>query len=69
MHLTRGGRDSEELRHPYLAALRQLLLDLVPRPTAAGSLGGGAAPPKRGYKAGCVCGWCGVTPMPQEQAA
>lgn len=49
MHLTRGGRDSEDLRHPYLAALRSLLLELLPRPTAAGGLGGGARPAQRGF--------------------
>jgi hypothetical protein len=47
MHLTRGGRDAEALRHPYLAALRQLLLELLPRPANA-MQGGAAATPSKG---------------------
>ncbi|KAL4451949.1 hypothetical protein ABPG75_007611 [Micractinium tetrahymenae] len=43
LHLTRG-RESEAWRHPYLAALRQLLLDLLPRPSTAAQLSSTAAP-------------------------
>lgn len=35
LHLTGRGRESEAMRHPYLAALRQLLLELLPRPSLA----------------------------------
>ena len=35
LHLTVRGRESEAMRHPYLAALRQLLLELLPRPSLA----------------------------------
>eukprot|EP00887_Chlorella_sp_A99_P007731 scaffold20.g7731.t1 len=43
LHLTRGGRESEAMRHPYIAALRQFLLELVPRPAGAGGGGAGGA--------------------------
>ncbi len=46
LHLTRG-RESEAWRHPYLAALRQLLLELLPRPTTAAQLSSSAAPATR----------------------
>ena len=36
------------MRHPYLAALRQFLLELLPRPTTAAQLGGAAATPAKG---------------------
>ncbi|KAI3437911.1 hypothetical protein D9Q98_000356 [Chlorella vulgaris] len=49
IHLTRGGgRDGEAMRHPYLSALRQLLLDLLPRPSSSAQLGGAATPGKPG---------------------
>lgn len=35
LHLTGRGREREAMRHPYLAALRQLLLELLPRPSLA----------------------------------
>jgi hypothetical protein len=35
LHLTRGAAATEDMRHPYLALLRQFLVQLVPRPAAA----------------------------------
>ena len=45
LHLTRG-RESEAMQHPYLAALRQLLLEMLPRPTAATQLNAATTPAK-----------------------
>jgi hypothetical protein len=40
------------MRHPYLSALRQLLLDLLPRPSSSAQLGGAATPGKRAFAVG-----------------
>lgn len=43
LHLMRA-RESGAWRHPYLAALRQLLLELLPRPSSASQMGPTAMP-------------------------
>lgn len=48
LHLTGRGRDSDAQRHPYLAALRQLLLELLPRPSVASAQLPTAATPAKG---------------------
>ena len=44
------GRESEAWRHPYLAALRQFLLDLLPRPSAAASVNPAPMAPAGGQR-------------------
>jgi hypothetical protein len=50
LHLTRGRDADPASRHPYLALLRQLLLELLPRPAGAagGAPAAAATPPARG---------------------
>ena len=50
LHLTGRGRESEAMRHPYLAALRQLLLELLPRPSVAAQALPAATPTKGAHK-------------------
>lgn len=48
LHLTGRGRESEAMRHPYLAALRQFLQELLPRPLAVPGQAPAAAAPAKG---------------------
>lgn len=53
LHLTRGGREAEAFRHPYLALLRQFLLELLPRPASLGQAAAGGGSPTKGAL-GCL---------------
>ncbi len=45
LHLTRG-RESEAFKHPYMALLRQYLLDFLPRPASASQQAAAGSPSK-----------------------
>ena len=45
LHFIRG-RESEIMKHPYMALLRQFLLDLLPRPASAAQAAAGGSPAK-----------------------
>ena len=49
LHLTRGGRDSDLFRHPYMALLRQFLLDWLPRPATQVQMAAAGSPSKGAY--------------------